>query len=207
MVTGQKMFTGIIEATGRVERIQKGKRSTELVVRPVGIGGRVKLGSSVAVNGACLTVVAMRRNLLTFDVLEETLRRTNLDSVRSGDLVNLEWPVRAGAGIEGHFVLGHVDGRARVRRFEKDSQDYVLEIQAPRSLMKYVVEKGSIAVDGISLTVAGVGRDWFRVWIIPHTRSVTNLRARRVGDRVNLEVDILGKHVERLLRGSRRSRR
>jgi riboflavin synthase len=114
--------------------------------------------------------------------------------------VNLERPLRADARLDGHFVQGHVDATGRVRRWEKVGKDYVLEISAPRAVMDYIVEKGSIAVDGISLTVAGLGRDWFRVWIIPHTRAVTNLRQRRVGDAVNLEVDILAKYVERVLR-------
>ena len=164
----------------------------------------LRTGQSVAVNGACLTVAAKRRRLLRFDILNETIRRTNFGELRPGSVVNLERSLLAGGRFDGHFVQGHVDATGRVRRWEKHGKDYVLEVSLPRVLMKYIVEKGSIAIDGISLTVAGVGRDWFRVWIIPHTRSITNLRLRQVGDAVNLEVDILAKYVERMLPGRRR---
>jgi riboflavin synthase len=201
------MFTGIVEEAGRVEGIRAGKRSTELTVRASKIGPALRIGNSVSVNGACLTVISARRGVLKFDMLNETLRRTNLEFVTRGSLVNLERPLRADARLDGHFVLGHVDGRGKVRRFARDGKDYVLDITAPPSVMRYIVGKGSIAVDGISLTVAGVGRDWFRIWIIPHTREVTNLRACHNGDLVNLEADILGKYVEQLLGKQPRSRR
>jgi riboflavin synthase len=200
------MFTGIVEEAGRVEQIKAGKRSTELRVRAPKIGRSLRVGNSIAVNGACLTVVGTHGGALRFDVLNETLRRTNLEFVRPGSLVNLERPLRADARLDGHFVLGHVDGRGKIRRFERDGKDYVLDIAASASLMKYIVEKGSVAVDGISLTVAGVARGWFRIWIIPHTREVTNLSSRKTGDVVDLEADILGKYVEKLLgRKHRRS--
>ena len=200
------MFTGIVEEAGRVEQIKAGKRSTELRVRAPRIGRSLRVGNSIAVNGACLTVVGTRGGALRFDVLNETLRRTNLEFVQPGSLVNLERPLRADARLDGHFVLGHVDGRGKVRRLERDGKDYVLDIAAPASVMKYIVEKGSVAVDGISLTVARVARGWFRIWIIPHTREVTNLSSRKAGDIVNLEADILGKYVEKLLgRKHRRS--
>jgi riboflavin synthase len=143
--------------------------------------------------------------VLRFDVLNETLRRTNLAFAKPCSLVNLERPLRADARLDGHFVLGHVDARGTVRRFEREGTDYVLDVKAPRSLMKYVIEKGSVAVDGISLTVAKVGEGWFRIWIIPHTREVTNLSTRKPGDAVNLEADVLGKYVEKLLRRTRRA--
>jgi riboflavin synthase len=201
------MFTGIVEEAGIVEKVRAGRRSTELTVRAPKIGRSLRIGNSVAVNGACLTVVGARGGVLKFDVLAETLRRTNLEFVRSGSLVNLERPLRADARLDGHFVLGHVDARGTVRRFEREGKDYVLDVGAPVSVMRYVVEKGSIAVDGISLTVAGVGRNWFRIWIIPHTREVTNLRACREGDLVNLEADILGKYVDQLMGKRGRARR
>ena len=195
------MFTGIVEEAGEVMRVSPGPRSTEFEVRTRTVGRHLRTGNSVAVNGACLTVVGARRGVLRFDVLKETLRCTNLGQTRPGTLVNLERPLRADARLDGHFVLGHVDARGKIRRYERVGKDYVLEIEAPRSLMRYIVEKGSVAVDGISLTVAGTGRGWFRIWIIPHTREVTNLAAGRAGDLVNLEADILGKYVEQLLRG------
>jgi riboflavin synthase len=199
------MFTGIVEEAGRVEQIKAGKRSTELRVRAPRIGRSLRLGNSLAVNGACLTVVGTGRGVLRFDVLNETLRRTNLEFAKPGSLVNLERPLRADARLDGHFVLGHVDGRGKVRRWERVGKDYVLDIEAPASVMKYIIEKGSVAVDGISLTVAGLGPGWFRVWIIPHTREITNLSSRKVGDFVNLEADVLGKYVEKLL-GRKRGR-
>jgi riboflavin synthase len=201
------MFTGIVEEAGHVVRIRSGKRSTELTVRAPKISRSLQIGNSVAVNGACLTVVAKSQNAFTFDVLNETLQRTNLEFVKEGSLMNLERPLRANARLDGHFVLGHVDGRGKVRRFEREGKDYVLDVEAPLSVMRYVVEKGSIAIDGISLTVAGVKRNWFRVWIIPLTRKITNLQACRTGESVNLEVDILGKYVDQLMRKQPRARR
>jgi riboflavin synthase len=197
------MFTGIVEETGRAERGRKGPKSTELFIGPRKIGRAVRIGNSIAVNGACLTVVEKRNGLLRFDVLNETLRRTNLGDVKTGTLVNLERPLRADGRFDGHFVQGHVDGTGVVRRYERSGADYVLEVKVPRPLMKYVVEKGSIAVDGISLTVAAVGKDWLRIWIIPHTHEITNLAGRRVGDRVNLEADILAKYVAKAAKGQR----
>src|SRR5258707_15279866 len=158
------MFTGIVEETGRVEEIRAAKRSTELTVHTRTLGRSLRVGASVAVNGACLTVTACRRGILSFDVLNETLCRTNLEFARRGSLVNLERPLRADARLDGHFVLGHVDARGKVRRFERKGKDYVLDIEAPQSVMRYAVEKGSIAIDGISLTIASVHRKWFRVW-------------------------------------------
>ena len=197
------MFTGIVEEAGRAERVSKGPKSTELFIRAKTILRGLRIGNSVAVNGTCLTVVAKRGSLLKFDVLNETLRRTNLGAVKHGSLVNLERPLRADGRLDGHFVQGHVDGTGVVRRWEKVGKDYVLEITTPRPLVKYIVEKGSIAIDGISLTVAAVGKDWFRVWIIPHTRDVTNLSQCRQGDSVNLEADILAKYVEKSTKGRR----
>jgi riboflavin synthase len=197
------MFTGIVEEAGRAERVSPGPKSTHLSIRAKSIPKGLRVGNSVAVNGACLTVIAKRGGLLRFDVLNETLRRTNLGKVTRGALVNLERPLKADGRLDGHFVQGHVDGTGVVRRWEQVGKDYVLEINTPRALMKYIVEKGSIAIDGISLTVAAVGRDWFRVWIIPHTREVTNLAARREGDQVNLEADVLAKYVEKSIQGRR----
>jgi riboflavin synthase len=194
------MFTGIVAETGKVVRIKPGKRSTELRIQSRQVARGVKCGDSVAVNGACLTVVAKRGLELRFDVLTETIRRTSFGDCRADSPVNLARPVAVNGRLDGHIVQGHVDGVGRVRRWEKVGQDFALEVVVPRPLLKYIVEKGSIAVDGISLTVAAVGRNWFRVWIIPHTRKITNLHHRRVGDRVNLEVDVVAKYVERMLR-------
>jgi riboflavin synthase len=201
------MFTGIVEETGRITNIHPGKRSTELTVRAPKISRSLRVGNSVAVNGACLTVIAKHKSSISFDVLNETLQRTNLEFAKEGFLMNLERPLRTGARLDGHFVLGHVDAKGKVRRFEREGKDYVLDVEAPPSVVRYVIEKGSITIDGISLTVAGVHRNWFRVWIIPHTREITNLAACRKGDYVNLEADILGKYVEQLMQKQPRARR
>ena len=193
------MFTGIVEEPGTVVRIQPGRKSTELTVRTGVTGKTLQTGNSIAVNGACLTVVKKCGALVAFDVLNQTLHCTNFGELKTGSLVNLERPLRADGRLDGHFVQGHVDATGVVRRWEQIGKDFVLEVTVPTSLRKYIVAKGSIAVDGISLTVADVGRDWLRIWIIPHTRAITNLRTRRVGEQVNLEADILAKHMERLL--------
>ncbi|NQU09448.1 riboflavin synthase [bacterium] len=198
------MFTGIVEEPGKVVSIRSGRKSTEFVVATGQTGRGMRVGNSIAVNGACLTVIGVKGRQLRFDVLTETLRCTNFGSLQRGDLVNLERPLRADGRLDGHFVLGHVDGTGRVRRYEKVGKDYVLEVQAPREVMKFLLYKGSVAVDGISLTVADLKRDWFRIWIIPHTHEVTNLQTRRPGDVVNLEADVLGKYILKLLPGKRR---
>ena len=202
------MFTGIIEAAGAVESITPTQKSIALTVRTGGLARGVKLGASVAVNGCCLTVVKIsargKFKLLQFDVLQESWTRTNLQLLKTGSLVNLERPLRADGELGGHFVTGHVDGVGKVLRWEKSGADHVLEVAAPPDVMRYIVFKGSIAVDGISLTVAGVTKKSFRLWIIPHTFAVTTLRERKVGDAVNLEADLLGKYVERFLAARKR---
>jgi riboflavin synthase len=198
------MFTGLVEETGAVERIRPTPKSIELTVRLERCGRGLKLGDSLAVNGCCLTAVKLSSRggarLAQFDLLRETWRRTNLQFAKPGSLVNLERPLRADGRLGGHFVTGHIDGLGRITRWQKTGADHVLDIAAPPGVLRYVVFKGSIAVDGISLTVAGVGRKGFRIWIIPHTYELTALRERKVGDEVNLETDLLGKYVEKFTR-------
>lgn len=198
------MFTGIVEEAGRVERITPTRKSIELVVRAAVCGRGLKVGDSLAVNGCCLTAVQVRvrgrHKLVQFDLLRETWIRTNLQFARVGSLVNLERSLPADGRLGGHFVTGHIDGVGRIQRWERAGQDHILEISAPKEVMRYVVFKGSIAVDGISLTVAGLAKKGFRIWIIPHTWEVTALRERTVGDAVNLEADILGKYVEQFVK-------
>jgi riboflavin synthase len=197
------MFTGIVEETGTVEGIKPAAKSVRLTVRMRGLARGLKPGASVAVNGCCLTVVKIsaegKSRLLEFDVLQESWRRTNLQFARPASLVNLERPLRADGELGGHFVTGHVDGVGKILRNEKSGVDHVLDIAAPPDVMRYIVFKGSIAVDGISLTVAAVRKKSFRIWIIPHTFDVTVLRERKAGDAVNLEADLLGKYVEKFL--------
>lgn len=198
------MFTGIVEEAGSVEKIEPTGKSIELTVRTKVCGRGLKLGASLAVNGCCLTVVKLASRgtsrLVRFDLLQETWNRTNLQFVRPGSRVNLERPLRADGNLGGHFVTGHIDGLGKIIRWERKGHDHVLDIQAPRDVMRYVVFKGSIAVDGISLTVAAVEPKSFRIWIIPHTHEVTALNERKVGDVVNLEADLLGKYVEKFVR-------
>jgi riboflavin synthase len=198
------MFTGIVEEAGRVERITPTSKSIELVVRTALCGRDLKKGDSLAVNGCCLTAVKVqprgRHKLVHFDLLVETWNRTNLQFADVGSLVNLERSLPADGRLGGHFVTGHIDGVGRIERWERAGQDHILEISAPKDVMRYVVFKGSISLDGISLTVAGLSKRGFHIWIIPHTWEVTALRERTVGDSVNLEADILGKYVEQFVK-------
>ena len=202
------MFTGIVEEAGDVASIKRGSKSIEMTIRANSIVRGIKLGASVAVNGCCLTVVKIstrgKTKLLCFDVLQESWQRTNLQHLKPFSLVNLERPLRADGELGGHFVTGHVDGIGKIVRWEKSGADHVLDIAAPADVMRYVVFKGSIAVDGISLTVAAVTKKGFRLWIIPHTFEATTLKERKVGDAVNLEADLLGKYVEKFLSAKRR---
>lgn len=190
--------------------------SIELTVR-IGVTGRgLKTGGSLAVNGCCLTAIKVsphgKSKLVRFDLLRETWRLTNLQFAKAGSLVNLERPLRADGEFGGHFVTGHIDGMGKILRWERArlrsgaaprqaGLDHLLDIAAPPEVMRYVIHKGSIAVDGISLTVAGVQKKSFRIWIIPHTFELTALRERKVGDAVNLEADLLGKYAEKFLTG------
>ena len=198
------MFTGIIEETGTVTAIKSTEKSIQFTICARRIGRGLKLGASVAINGCCLTATKIsargKDTLIRFDLLQETWRRTNLQFAGPGSLVNLERPLRANGELGGHFVTGHVDGLGKIIRWEKSGTDHVLDIAAPLEVLRYVVFKGSIAVDGISLTVAAVQKKSFRIWIIPHTFEVTALRERKVGDAVNLEADLLGKYAEKFLR-------
>jgi riboflavin synthase len=197
------MFTGIVEETGSVEQIKPADKSIELSVRMQLCGRGLKVGASLAVNGCCLTVVKVaargKERVAQFDLLRETWERTNLQFAQPGSLVNLERPLRTDGNLGGHFVTGHIDGIGKIVRWERQGQDHVLDIAAPDEVMRYVVVKGSMAVDGISLTVAGVQEKAFRIWIIPHTYDVTALRQRKVGDAVNLEADLIGKYVEKFV--------
>lgn len=193
------MFTGIIEHAGEVARIDAGPEGARLTVAAGPVAQGARIGDSVAVNGTCLTVVEIGEGQLSFDAVNETLRRTSLGDLRAGDRVNLERPLRADGRFDGHIVQGHVDGTGTLERIDEEGASRRIRIAAAPGILRYVVEKGSITVDGISLTVAALGTGWFEVVIIPHTWEKTNLQTRRPGNRVNLEVDILAKYVERLV--------
>lgn len=195
------MFTGIIEETGRVEYFERQAAAWRLRVAANKALKDVALGDSIAVNGCCLTVVKFDAGGLEFDVLEETRRLTSLSAVAAGGaggVVNLETSLRFGGKMGGHFVTGHVDGLGVIEVFEPRGADRYLRVRAPEGLGRYLIHKGSIAIDGISLTVAETTGDTLAVWLIPHTVEVTNLAGKKAGDPVNLEFDLLGKYVEKL---------
>jgi len=193
------MFTGIIEEVGQVVAFAKAKAAWSLQIAAKLVPQDVGLGDSVAINGCCLTVTRFDSHHLGFDVLEETRRLTVFNELKPGSLVNLERSLKADSRMGGHFVSGHVDGLGRVEIFEPRGNDHYLRITAPAGLGRYLVHKGSIAVDGISLTVAEVTGDSFAVWLIPHTLAVTNLLQKKTGSGVNLEFDLLAKYVEKLV--------
>jgi riboflavin synthase len=199
------MFTGIVEAVGTVEELRPVPGGWRLSLSAGEVLAGVALGDSVAVNGCCLTVVEIGAGRAAFDVLEETRRRTNFPGLREGDSVNLERSLRLDGRIGGHFVSGHIDGVGRIEALERRGADTYLRVLGPEGSGRYVISKGSIAIDGISLTVAEVEGDALAVWLIPHTLAATNLRGRGVGDAVNLEFDLLGKYVEKLLKCGLRS--
>jgi riboflavin synthase len=192
------MFTGIIEETGRVVAFTEGRDSWRLQVAAKLVSSDVKLGDSVAVNGCCLTVTKFDAGHLWFDVLAETRRLTNFAQLGPESRVNLERSLRADTRLGGHFVSGHIDTPARIEVFEARGKDHYLKVRVPDGMTRYLVYKGSIAVDGVSLTVAEVTADAFAVWLIPHTLAVTNLGSKKAGDTINLEFDLLAKYVEKL---------
>jgi riboflavin synthase len=197
------MFTGIVEETGTIEGIEPSANSIRMKVRSELCAREAVLGESVAVNGCCLTVAAKggrgKARWMEFDLLRETWDRTGFHAAQAGQAVNLERALRVGGRLGGHFVSGHIDGVGVVRHWEQPCKDWFLEIKTTPEIMRYVIPKGSIAVDGISLTVGKVAKGSFQVWIIPHTWKVTALREKKVGDLVNLEADLIGKYVEKLV--------
>ncbi len=192
------MFTGLIEDTGRVAAFERRGDAGVVRIETALPSGEIAIGDSVAVNGPCLTVTAKGGTSLTFDVSPETIARTTFRTIRPGDMVNLERALRLGERLGGHIVTGHIDCCARLARAETRSGNRVLEFTLPPEHARYLVEKGSVAIDGISLTVNGVGANGFSVNIIPHTLTGTTLAGLKPGDEVNIETDIIGKYVERL---------
>jgi riboflavin synthase len=192
------MFTGIIEENGRVESFAQGAESWRLRIAAKVVAQNLALGDSIAVNGCCLTVTQFDPGHLEFDVLEETRRLTNFSALEIGAAVNLERSLRFDGKVGGHFVSGHIDGLGTIEVFEKRGNDYYLRVRGPAGGGRFLVHKGSIAIDGISLTVAETAGDTLAVWLIPHTILVTNLHQKKVGGLVNLEFDLLGKYVEKL---------
>ena len=194
------MFTGIVEEVGVVRSSGQGR----LAVAARKVMPTLEIGGSISVNGACLTVTTLGTDEFTVDVVPETLRRTNLGGLQSGDPVNLERALRADGRMDGHIVQGHVDGTGRIREISRDGEALMVWMDTPERLARYVVDKGFIAVDGVSLTVVHCDEAGFSVTVIPHTREHTIFGSRSVGDAVNIEIDILAKYVERLTGGRQR---
>ncbi|MGC2627425.1 MAG: riboflavin synthase [Candidatus Udaeobacter sp.] len=196
------MFTGLIEEVGTVVATRATDNGTTLEIAAPGTTRKARTGESIAVNGCCLTLTSRRGDRLSFDLLEETIARTNLKQLRENSRLNLERALRADGRLGGHFVQGHIDCVSRIIAFDRKGADFRLEVGLPHNSRHYVAFKGSITVDGISLTVAEVLPESFAVWIIPHTKSHTNLDRASIGALVNLEFDILAKYVERMIEPS-----
>jgi len=192
------MFTGIIAGTGKVKNITKNTKNRSAVQMTVDLGKQakgLKMGQSVALNGVCLTVTKLSKHLGRFEMIDETTKKTDLGNLKIGSIVNIERSLKAGDRLEGHFVLGHVDEVGIIKKILKKPKEVQVWFEVPKKLAKYIVKKGSIAIDGISLTVVDVKKNLVAVSFIPHTIQVTNFKTKKVGDKVNIETDILGKYI------------
>jgi len=197
------MFTGIVEETGEVISLDQSQQGWRLVIRVGKVAEGIAMGDSLACNGCCLTVTTISGAELSFDLLDETVRLTSFAQVEPGALINLERSLAANGRFGGHIVSGHIDATGTILDFHRRGQNHYLRVLTPSAFRRYLVFKGSIAIDGMSLTVAEVYDDSFAVWLIPHTLARTNLQQRRVGDPVNLEFDLIAKYIERLVSADR----
>jgi riboflavin synthase len=189
------MFTGIVKELGKVHKISGLGGTYKLSVEANSIAGGLKIGDSVSVNGACLTLTGKDKNILDFDVMGETFRRTNISKLRYGESVNLEDALRAGDPLGGHFVTGHIDCLGRIKQVIQTGDNYSIEVSFPKEYKRLVVEKGSVSLDGTSLTIGRVGDGSVTVYVIPHTLKATTLGSKRPGDELNIEFDIIGKYI------------
>ena len=192
------MFTGIIEGLGSIVQFNRktsNRSAAKMKIKLGKIAKGLKIGDSVAINGVCLTAINISKDVAEFEMIGETIKKTNLGSLQSGNKVNIERSLKVGERLEGHFVLGHVDGVGIISKMEKQSNQIKIWIKITKELLKYIIKKGSVTVDGISLTVIDVLNDQFSVSIIPHTMKITNLIYKKVRDKVNIETDILGKYI------------
>jgi len=193
------MFTGIIVGTGKVTKIDQQTKNRSAIQMTVNLGKYakgLKIGQSVAINGVCLSATKISKNNCIFEMIDETTKKTDLGNVKAGSTVNIERSLKVGDRLEGHFVLGHIDGVATITKIEKKPKEVKFWFKVPKKLTKYVVKKGSIALDGISLTVVDAKKDVASVCLIPHTIKVTNFNSKKVGDKLNIETDILGKYIK-----------
>jgi riboflavin synthase len=192
------MFTGIVEGIGTIEEISTKTKNRSAIQMTVNLGKNskgLKIGQSVALNGVCLTAIKVDKSNCIFEMIEETTKKTDLGTLKVGGIVNIERSLKAGERLEGHFVLGHVDGVGIIKKISKKPKEVQVWFELPKKLSKYVVKKGSIAVDGISLTIVDVKNNLASVALIPHTIEVTNFKTKKVGDKLNIETDILGKYI------------
>lgn len=192
------LFTGIIEGMGHVLIIQKNTNRKSAIKMTVDLGKHakgLKIGQSVALNGVCLTVTGIEKSKCNFEMIDETMKKTDLGNLKEGGIVNIERSLKVGDRMEGHFVLGHVDGVGTIKKIEPKPKEIKVWLEIPKHLSRFVVQKGSIAVDGISLTIVDVKKNLASVCLIPHTVEVTNFQTRKAGDKVNIETDILGKYL------------
>lgn len=192
------MFTGIIQGVGKIEKISNITKNRSAFQMTVGLGKHakgLKVGQSVAINGVCLSVTKISNNKCNFEMIDETIKQTDLGNLIPGSIVNIERSLKVGDRMEGHFVLGHVDGVGIIKKIEKKPKEIKVWFEVPKKLVKFVVKKGSIAIDGISLTVVDVTNNNASVCLIPHTIKITNFQSKKVGDKINIETDILGKYI------------
>ena len=192
------MFTGIVEGIGKIEKISKNTKNRSAIQMTVNLGKHakgLKIGQSVALNGVCLTATKLSKSNCIFEMIEETTQKTDLGNLKPGDIVNIERSLKTGDRLEGHFVLGHVDGVGTIKKIQNKPKEVQVWFEVPKKLSKYVVKKGSIAIDGISLTVVDVKNNLASVCLIPHTIEITNFKTKNVGDKLNIETDILGKYI------------
>jgi len=192
------MFTGIIVGTGKVTKLEQKTKNRSAIQMTVDLGryaSGLKIGQSVAINGVCLSATKISRNKCVFEMIDETTKKTDLGNVKAGSTVNVERSLKVGDRLEGHFVLGHIDGVATITNIEKKPKEVKIWFKVPKKLTKYVVKKGSIALDGISLTLVDVKKDIVSVCLIPHTINVTNFKSKKIGDKLNIETDVLGKYI------------
>ena len=192
------MFTGIITGTGKIKKIEKNTKNRSAIKVLVDLGKNskgLKIGQSVALNGVCLSATKISKSFCMFEMIDETMKKTDLGNLKIGSLINIERSLKVGERLEGHFVLGHVDGVAIITKIEQKPKEVKIWFKIPKKLTKYVVQKGSIALDGISLTVVDTKNDLASVCIIPHTIEITNFKTKKIGDKLNIETDVLGKYI------------
>ena len=192
------MFTGIIVGEGKVTKLNPKPKSRSAIQMTVDLGkyaSGLKIGQSVAINGVCLSATKISRNKCIFEMIDETTKKTDLGNVKAGSTVNVERSLKVGDRLEGHFVLGHIDGVATITKIEKKPKEVKIWFKIPKKLTKYIVKKGSIALDGISLTLVDVKKEVASVCLIPHTINVTNFKSKKIGDKLNIETDVLGKYI------------